>query len=48
MSPNGQGFLLNPDAPESLTRFPQARSVLSGSRTIYISVPELNRNGGHF
>ncbi|KAI4740321.1 hypothetical protein E4T50_09253 [Aureobasidium sp. EXF-12298] len=37
MSPNGQGFLLNPDAPEGLTRFPQARSVPSGSRTIYIA-----------
>ena len=37
MSPNGQAFLLNPDAPEGLTRFPQARSVSSGSRTIYIA-----------
>jgi 2-aminomuconate deaminase len=37
MSPNGQGFLLNPDAPESLTRFAQARTVSSSSRTIYIA-----------
>jgi 2-aminomuconate deaminase len=37
MSPNGQGFLLNPNAPEGLTRFPQARTVPSSSRTIYIA-----------
>ncbi|CAO2647408.1 Nn.00g083300.m01.CDS01 [Neocucurbitaria sp. VM-36] len=34
---NGQAFLLNPEAPEGATRFPQARSVLTGTRTIYIS-----------
>ena len=34
---NGQAFMLDPDAPEGLTRFPQARSVPSGSRTIYIA-----------
>jgi 2-aminomuconate deaminase len=37
MSPNGQGFLLNPDAPEGITRFPQARTVPSSSRTTYIA-----------
>lgn len=37
MSPNGQAFLLNPDAPEGPTRFPQARSVSTHSKTIYIS-----------
>jgi 2-aminomuconate deaminase len=37
MSPNGQAFLLNPAAPEGPTKFPQARTVPSGSRTIYIS-----------
>ncbi|KAG9649392.1 YjgF-like protein, partial [Aureobasidium melanogenum] len=36
-SPNGQAFLLNPNAPEGPTRFPQARSVPSSSRTIYVS-----------
>ncbi|KAK6004501.1 hypothetical protein QM012_008363 [Aureobasidium pullulans] len=36
-SPNGQAFLLNLNAPEGPTRFPQARSVPSGSRTIYVS-----------
>ncbi|KAH0371307.1 YjgF-like protein, partial [Aureobasidium melanogenum] len=34
---NGQAFLLNLDAPEGPTRFPQARSVSSSSRTIYVS-----------
>ncbi|CAD0100078.1 unnamed protein product [Aureobasidium mustum] len=36
-SPNGQAFLLNSDAPEGPTRFPQARSVPSNSRTTYVS-----------
>jgi 2-aminomuconate deaminase len=37
MHPNGEAFLLNPNGPEGPTRFPQARSVPTGSRTIYIS-----------
>jgi 2-aminomuconate deaminase len=37
MSPNGEAFLLKPDAPEGPTRFPQARSVPTSSRTIYVS-----------
>lgn len=38
MSPNGQAYLINPDAPEGTTRFPQARlAPLSNHRTIYIS-----------
>ncbi|KAH0376831.1 YjgF-like protein, partial [Aureobasidium melanogenum] len=36
-SSNGQAFLLNPNAPEGPTRFPQARSVPTNSRTIYVS-----------
>jgi 2-aminomuconate deaminase len=35
--PNGEVFLLNPSGPEGPTRFPQARSVPTSSRTIYIS-----------
>jgi 2-aminomuconate deaminase len=34
MSPNGEAFLLKPDAPEGPTRFPQARSVPT---SIYVS-----------
>ncbi|KAJ4370425.1 hypothetical protein N0V83_004943 [Neocucurbitaria cava] len=34
---NGQAFLLNPKAPEGPTRYPQARSVVTGTRTIYVS-----------
>ncbi|CAG7953219.1 unnamed protein product [Penicillium nalgiovense] len=38
MSPNGQAYLVKPDAPEGATRFPQARlAPLSNHRTIYIS-----------
>lgn len=37
MSPNGDAFLLKPDGPEGPTRFPQARSVPTNSRTIYVS-----------
>ncbi|SPO00370.1 probable L-PSP endoribonuclease family protein [Cephalotrichum gorgonifer] len=38
MSPNGQAYLVKPDAPEGMTRFPQARlAPLSNHRTIYIS-----------
>ena len=37
MSPNGDAFLLNPDGPEGPTRFPQARSIPTNSRTIYVS-----------
>ncbi|KAL2817955.1 Endoribonuclease L-PSP/chorismate mutase-like protein [Aspergillus cavernicola] len=38
MSPNGEAFLINPDAPQGQTRFPQARlSPTSTHRTIYIS-----------
>ncbi|CAH0003413.1 unnamed protein product [Clonostachys byssicola] len=37
MSPNGEAFLINPDAPEGLTRFPQARIASTSSKTIYIS-----------
>jgi 2-aminomuconate deaminase len=37
MSPNGEAFLLNADGPERPTRFPQARSVPTNSRTIYVS-----------
>ena len=38
MSPNGQAYLVKPDAPEGTTRFPQARlAPLSNHRTIYIS-----------
>lgn len=38
MSPNGQAFLLNPDAPAGPTRFPHARlAPTSAHRTIYIS-----------
>lgn len=38
MSPNGEAFLLNPDAPEGLTKFPQARlAPTSSHRTIYVS-----------
>ncbi|KAI4717663.1 hypothetical protein E4T48_06192 [Aureobasidium sp. EXF-10727] len=36
-SPNGHVFLLNPNSPEGPTRFPQARSIPSNCRTIYIS-----------
>lgn len=38
MSPNGQAYLVKPDAPEGATRFPQARlAPLSNHRTIYVS-----------
>jgi len=37
MSPNGDAFLLKPDGPEGPTRFPQARSVPTSSRTLYVS-----------
>ena len=37
MSPNGDAFLLKPDGPEGLTRFPQARSIPTSTRTIYVS-----------
>ncbi|KAJ4252431.1 hypothetical protein NW762_011032 [Fusarium torreyae] len=38
MSPNGEAFLIKPDAPEGATRFPQARlSPTSAHRTVYIS-----------
>lgn len=37
MSPNGEAYLLKPDGPEGPTRFPQARSVPSNSKTIYVS-----------
>jgi 2-aminomuconate deaminase len=37
MSPDGEAFLLNADGPEGPTRFPQARSVPTSSRTIYVS-----------
>lgn len=37
MTANGHAFLLNRDAAEGPTRFPQARSLPSNSRTIYIS-----------
>jgi 2-aminomuconate deaminase len=38
MSPNGQPYIVNPDAPEGATRFPQARiAPLSNHRTIYVS-----------
>ncbi|KAF4952634.1 hypothetical protein FSARC_12596 [Fusarium sarcochroum] len=38
MSPNGQAYLVMPDAPEGATRFPQARlAPLTAHRTIYIS-----------
>lgn len=37
MSPNGDAFLLKPDGPEGPARFPQARSVPTSSRTIYVS-----------
>ncbi|KAI5275978.1 hypothetical protein E4T47_01098 [Aureobasidium subglaciale] len=36
-APNGQAFLLNPNASEGPTRFPQAQSVSANSRTIYVS-----------
>ncbi|KAM3494376.1 hypothetical protein MY3957_002384 [Beauveria namnaoensis] len=38
MSPNGDAFLLKPDAPEGATRFPQARFAPATShRTLYVS-----------
>lgn len=38
MSPNGEAYLVKPDAPEGATRFPQARlAPLSSHRTIYVS-----------
>jgi 2-aminomuconate deaminase len=38
MSPNGEAYLINPDAPEGLTRFPQARFAPSAPhRTLYVS-----------
>lgn len=38
MSPNGQAYIVKPDAPEGATRFPQARlAPLSNHRTIYVS-----------
>jgi 2-aminomuconate deaminase len=37
MHHNGEAFLLNPNGPQGPTRFPQARSVPTSSRTIYIS-----------
>ncbi|KAJ6447276.1 restless-like transposase [Purpureocillium lavendulum] len=38
MSPNGQAYLVRPDAPEGSARFPQARfAPASGHRTLYVS-----------
>jgi 2-aminomuconate deaminase len=37
MPPKGEVFLLDSGGPESASRFPQARSVPSNSRTIYVS-----------
>lgn len=38
MSPNGEAYLVKPDAPEGATRFPQARlAPLASHRTIYVS-----------
>jgi hypothetical protein len=37
VSPNVDAILSNSDGPEGLTRFPQARSVPTKSRTIYVS-----------
>ncbi|GJN65993.1 hypothetical protein PLICBS_000009 [Purpureocillium lilacinum] len=38
MSPNGEAYLVNPDAPEGSARFPQARFAPSTShRTLYVS-----------
>lgn len=37
MSPNGQAFLLNPDAPAGPTRYPHARVISAPHRTIYVS-----------
>ena len=37
MSPNGEAFQYNPDAPEGPTRFPQARIAPASAKTIYIS-----------
>lgn len=37
MSPNGKAFLTNPDTADGLTRFPQARTAPSSSKTMYVS-----------
>lgn len=38
MSPNGDAYLIKPDAPEGATRFPQARFAPSTAhRTLYVS-----------
>lgn len=47
MSPNGQAYLWNPEAPEGPTRYPQARlAPTSAHRTIYISgIAAIKRDG---
>lgn len=38
MAPNGEAYLVQPDAPEGPTRFPQARlAPVTSHRTIYVS-----------
>ncbi|RMJ19145.1 hypothetical protein BHE90_007560 [Fusarium euwallaceae] len=47
MPPNGQAFLLDPDAPEGPTRYPHARiAPASNHRTLYISGMACRRPDG--
>ncbi|KAH7007090.1 Endoribonuclease L-PSP/chorismate mutase-like protein [Ilyonectria destructans] len=49
MSPNGQAFLLDPNAPEGPTRYPHARiSPASTHKTIYVSGIACRRPDGSY